>query len=71
MLFSSGNPYQRLAREPILLGPQDFSCTISERNLDAVDTMTDWAVIHFMAADNNLAAALFDVVLELKKTGSN
>lgn len=71
MFFTKGNPYRRPPGDPVLLRPDDFTCAISKTNLAAVETPAEWSVIPYLVADNNLAASLFDVVLQLQETGSS
>ena len=71
MFFAAINPYRRPPGDPVILRPDDFTCAISNANLAAVETPAAWSVIPYLVADNNLAASLFDVVLELQQIGSN
>jgi len=71
MFFAAKNPYRRPPGDPVILRADDFTCAISKANLAAVETHAAWSVIPYLVADNNLAASLFDVVLELQETGSN
>jgi hypothetical protein len=71
VFFAAKNPYRISPGERVILRQDDFTCAISKTNLDAVETHAEWSVLPYLVADNNLAASLFDVVLELQSIGSN
>lgn len=73
MIFSHGNPYRGEHGLPdiLYLSPDDFTVTISRMNLNAVDHVAKWTILIYMAADCDLAAFMFDDLMEMKVVGSN
>ncbi len=71
MLFDAGNPYRGGLPATLQLSWEDFSCGLSPANDAALGRRAAWNVLVYAAADNDLAAPLFDNLLELKALGSN
>lgn len=71
MLLDGANPYAGGLPEVLTLDQQDFEFAISAQNREAMGEMAEWAVVAYMAADCNLAAYMFDNLLQLKAAGSN
>ena len=71
MLLDNGNPYENGRPQSIILSPEDFSFNISDRNLNAIDRRAKWTVFIYMAANCDLAAHLFEDILEMKAIGSD
>jgi hypothetical protein len=70
MLLDKGNPYQEGLPETLQLDWEDFECGFSPGNEQALGRVAEWAVFAYMAADCNLAAYMFDNLLEMKRVGS-
>lgn len=71
MLLGSGNPYKNGLPERVVFSGEDFAYRISEMNLNAIDHRAKWTVFVYMAANNNLAAHMFDDLMEMKAVGSD
>jgi len=71
MLLEHGNPYRPHLPEVLSLGWEDFDFQLSAGNEDAVDRLGDWTVLAYLAADCDLAAPMFDDLLEMKSVGSD
>lgn len=71
MLLGNGNPYSNGLPETLKLDWDDFECGLSPGNEQALGRVADWAVFVYMAADCNLAAYMFDDLLEMKRVGSS
>jgi hypothetical protein len=70
MLFDSGNPYRGGPPQILRLAPDDFVCGFSPANKAALRQPAKWNVLVYMAADNSLAAAMYDNLTEMRTVGS-
>ena len=71
MLLDNGNPYRDGLPKTLQLDWDDFECGLSAGNDVALGRVAEWAVFAYMAADCNLAAFMFDDLLEMKAVGSS
>lgn len=71
MLLDNGNPYANGWPQKIILSPEDFTYQISDLNLNAIDRRAKWTVFVYMAANNDLAACMFNDLMEMKALGSD
>lgn len=71
MLLDKGNPYQDGLPQEIILSPEDFTYEISDVNINAIDRRAKWTVFVYMAANNDLAACMFNDLMEMKAIGSD
>jgi hypothetical protein len=69
MLFDTPNPYRPLPTE-LRLDWADFTCGLSPANEAALGQAASWTVLAYLAADNDLAAYIFDNLVALKAQGS-
>lgn len=71
MLLDGRNPYREPPPERLALGRDDFAFALSAGNDAALGREAPWAVVAYLAADCDLAAQLFDDLLEMKRVGSS
>lgn len=72
MLLDGVNPYLTRLPEVLSLVWADFEFELSTENEGAVDRQAEWTVMAYLAADcDDLAAPMFDDLLEMKSVGSD
>jgi hypothetical protein len=72
VLFDAGNPYARPVPDILELSWEDFECRLSAANEAALDKSARWGVLGYFAADvSDLAAYMFDDLLQMKSVGSS
>ena len=65
------NPYRPKLPDVLRLAPEDFEFAISAENEEAIGRSAEWSVMAYLAADCDLAAFMFDDLMEMNSVASD